>query len=93
MAAGYKTTRHGGVRWEAGMHEHVAPRCEKGPLFSQRLCITQSDTAIRAAQETNVFTVVTGIRWGGGRKRWQEAMAECSFEVALPDLGSSGGLD
>lgn len=54
---------HGGVRWEAGMHEHVP---EKGPLFSQRLFITRSDTAIRAAQQMNVFTVVTAIRWGDG---------------------------
>lgn len=48
------------------MHEHVP---EKGPLFSQRLFITQSDTAIRAAQQTNVFTVVTAISGEGGEKK------------------------
>lgn len=63
---------------------------KRGPLFSRRLFITHSDTAIRAAEQMNVFTVVTAKRKKIVGRRQRLSVV---FEAVLPNLGSSGELD
>lgn len=67
---------------------------KRGPLFSRRLFITHSDTAIGAAEQMNVFTVVTA-KSNNKKKKIDGRRQRLSvvFEAVLPNLGSSGELD